>query len=224
MSRKPPSPFPPGKRFPKGVESVGVASGGRKTYVLNPVQAQIQWPGVSVDSSSFENLSVSQKFYEQAIAFLRAAKVLCEAAGVAGQLGKRISWPQGSVCLYCLNLATELFLKGCISRGSDEAAPATHDIKKLLRQYKDILPGSEFQFQVPMLWNLNASEIEHALGSKIFSPVDKMPDQLYRYGVGKDGSGSGLTHVFAPGSIVNRIAHFERVWQRAWNEVCKSHG
>lgn len=224
MSRKPPTSSPPRKRPPKGLEAVHVDSEGRKTYVLNPVQAKIRWPGVAVDSSAFDKLSVSEKFYEQALAFLRAAKVLCEAAGVTGKVGERITWPQGSVCLYCVNLATELFLKACISRGSGEAAPSTHDVPKLLRRYAEILPGSKFQFQVPLLWRHTSSEIESVLGRRLFAPVDRTPDQLYRYGVSKDGTGSGLTHRFVPDLIFNRITHFEKVWQRAWNEVCKSRG
>ena len=224
MGRKPPTSFPPVKHLRKGVESVLADSEGRKTYVLNPGQAEVRWPGVAVDSSLLEKLSVSAKLYEQALAFLRASKMLCETAGVAGTSGKRITWPQGSVCLYCLNLATELFLKACIARGSGKAAPSTHDLTKLLRQYQEGLPGSEFQFQVPILWRRTTSEIESALGRRLFAPVDKTPDQLYRYGVGKDGSGSGLTHRFVPDIIFNRITHFEKVWRRAWREVCKSRG
>ena len=225
MSRKPPTPFPPGKRLPKGVESVLVDSDGRKTYVFNPaLLAKIRWPSVAADSSSFDKLSVSAKFYEQAIAFLRASKVLCETAGVAGTSGKRITWSQGSVCFYCINLATELFLKACISRGSGEAAPSTHDLAKLLRQYAEILPSPEFQFQIPLLWKGISAEVESAIGGKLFAPIDKSPDQLYRYGIGKDGAGSGLTHRFVPDTVFGRITHFEKVWQRAWKEVCKFRG
>lgn len=222
MSRKPPPFLPPGKRLPKGVEAALVDSAGRTKYVFNPVQADIRWPGVAVDSSSFEKLSVPEKFFEQALAFLSAAKVLCETAGVAGEVGKQISWSQGSVCFYCLNLATELFLKACISRGSGETAPSTHDLPKLLRRYKEILPSSEFQFQIPILWKRTSSDIETALGRKLFAPVDRTPDQLYRYGVGKDSAGSALTHRFVPDVIFNRITSFEKVWHRAWGEVSRS--
>lgn len=224
MSRKPPFTSLPVGRLPKGVEAVSVDSEGRQTVVLNPIQAHVQWPGVSIDSSSFEKLSVSEKLHEQALAFLKAAKVLCRTAGETGKVGKRISWPEGSVCLYCLNLGTELFLKACISRASGEPAPTTHDLPKLLKRYQALLPGAEFQFQIPSLWKRTASDIESAIGRKLFAPIDKTPDQLYRYGVGKDGAGSSLTHIFSPDTVFNRIAHCEKVWRRAWAEAQTSGG
>jgi len=222
MKNKPPT-FPPDKQLPKGVESIHIDSDGHETYVLNPILEEIQWPGVAIDSSSFEELSISEKFYEQAIAFLHASKELSVKAGEDGQTGKSISWPQGSVCYYCINIATELFLKACITRSS-VVAPPTHDLKKLLQQYQDILPDPEFQFQIPIQWKISTSEIENSFGGKLFTSIDKNPDQLYRYGAGKNGKGSGLTHRFIPDIVFNRVKHLNKVWQRAWKEVCKSNG
>ncbi len=224
MKRKPPTSLTPDKQLPKGVESVNIDSDGHETYVLNPIQAEVQWSEIAVDSSSFEKLTVSEKLYEQAVAFLSASKVLCKKAGVDGQAGKNINWPQGSVCYYCMNIATELFLKACISRSSSGEAPQTHNLKKLLQLYEKVLPGSEFQFQIPILWKIAISEIENALGGKLFTQIDKNPDQFYRYGIGKDGAGSGLTHRFVPDIVFNRIIHLEKIWLRAWQKVCETHG
>lgn len=224
MSRKPPFTSLPGGRLPKGVEAVLMDGEGRQKVILDSIQAHVRWPGVSIDSSSFEILSVSEKLHEQALAFLKAAKVLCASAGEAGVVGKRISWSEGSVCFYCLNLGTELFLKACISRATGEPAPTTHDLPKLLQRYQAFLSGEEFQFQIPLLWKRTASDIESAIGRKLFAPIDKAPDQLYRYGIGKDGAGSLLTHIFSPGTVFNRIAHWEKVWKRAWAEAQKIGG
>lgn len=92
MSRKPPFTSLPGGRLPKGVEAVLMDGEGRQKVILDSIQAHVRWPGVSIDSSSFEILSVSEKLHEQALAFLKAAKVLCASAGEAGVVGKRISW------------------------------------------------------------------------------------------------------------------------------------
>ena len=222
MNRKSSTSFPPGKRLPKGVEAAFVGSDGVETYVSNPLLSKVQWPGIAVDSTSFEQLSASEKLFVQAVAFLHAAKVLCKEAGLAGKAGKRISWSQGSVCFYCLNLATELYLKACISRVSERTAPGTHDLSKLLRRYEELLPRSEFHFQLPILWRSATSEIKVALGRPLFTPIDKTPDQFYRYGVTKDGLGSALVHRFIPGIMFNRIMRFEKVWRRTWGEVGKS--
>jgi len=222
MKHKPPT-LPPDKQLPKGVESVLVDSDGHETYVLNPIQDKTQWPGVAIDSSSFDKLSISEKFHNQAIAFLHAAKELSVKAGEDGKSGNSISWPQGSVCYYCINIAVELFLKACITR-SGEAAPQTHDLKELLQLYQNILPDPEFQFQIPIQWEIDTSEMEKSLGGKLFTLIDKNPDQFYRYGVGKNGTGSGITHRFVPDVVFNRVMHLKQVWQRAWKEVCKYNG
>lgn len=113
----------PNISLPKGVGAAIVGHDGKITYVLDPFLTENRWPSVTVDSSSFKTLSAPEKLYEQAVAFLRGAKVLCEATG---QAGENLRWSQGSVCYYCINLATELFLKACISRSTGEAAPPTH--------------------------------------------------------------------------------------------------
>lgn len=211
MSHQPPEHDPPAELGLPGVESVMVDAEGRKTVVFNPVQVRAQWPGVSATSHSFEGLDVPEKFYEQALAFLNAAKVLCEDAGQSGTAGGIVTWSQGSVCYYCIHIATELFLKACIAKCSGEV-PKTHDLQKLFDSYAEVLPEQEFQFQVPLAWLRAASSFENLL--------DRAPDQLYRYGVGKDGKGSSLTHQFVPDTLFNRIVHYSRTWHRAWNEAC----
>jgi len=206
---------PPSDRLPKelglpGIEAVMVDEDGRKTIVFNPIQSRIQWPSVSVTSHSFEKLEIPAKLYEQALAFLDASKLLCEAAGSRGTAGQSVNWSQGSVCYYCVHIATELFLKACISARLGEV-PKTHDLQKLLASYVEALPEPEFQFQIPLAWQQAASSFENLL--------DRAPDQLYRYGVGKDGKGSSYTHQFAPDTLFNRIAHLLQIWPRAWNEL-----
>ncbi len=192
---------------------------GKALYILDPLLSENLWPGVAVDSDSFKKLSPSEKLYEQAMAFLKATKVLCE---VAGQAGEKLRWSQGSVCFYCLNLATELFLKACISRSNGVTAIPTHELSKLLAQYTEILSEPEFQFPTP--WALSASDIERVLGAQIFNSIDRNPDQLYRYGVGRDGVESAGVQFFNPGYIFNYLNHLNNVWERAWNEVCNGQG
>lgn len=205
--------------LPKGVGAVVRGPDGKALYILDPFLSENRWPGVAVDSASFKKLSSPEKLHEQAIAFLQAAKVLCEAAG---QAGEKLRWSQGSVCFYCLTLATELFLKACISCSSGASAVPTHKLSELLERYVEILPKPEFHFPTP--WALSASEIERALGAQIFNSIDRNPDQLYRYGVGRDGAESAGVQFFNPGYIFNYLNHLNNIWERAWNEVSKGQG
>ena len=205
MGQLPPDDIPTELGMP-GVEAVLTDAEGRKTVVFNPIQVNVQWPGVSVTSYSFDQLATPEKLYEQALAFLSSAQVLCEVAG------QNPNWSQGSVCYYCVHIATELFLKACLSVRSGEV-PKTHDLQKLLSSYVEILSASEFHFQVPLAWQQVASSFENL--------IDRAPDQLYRYGVGNDGKSSSMTHQFVPDTLSSRITHLSQVWPRAWKEACK---
>lgn len=205
--------------FPNGVGAIMRGLDGKVLYILDPFLSENRWPGVVVDSASFKKLSSPEKLHEQAIAFLQAAKLLCE---TAGQAGESLRWSQGSVCFYCLNLATELFLKACISRSSGASVVPTHKLSQLLELYVETLPEPEFQFPTP--WALSASDIEHTLGSQVFNSIDRNPDQLFRYGVGRDCAESAGVQFFNPGYIFNYLNHLNNVWERAWNEVSKRQG
>lgn len=210
MSKLPPDTGPPPELGLPGVESASVDADGRTIVVFNPIQAKVQWPGVRATSTTFDGLDTPEKFYEQAIAFLHAAEILCAAAGNRGAKDGYVTWSQGSVCYYCIHIATELFLKACIAKRSGEV-PKTHEMRRLYGNYAELLPQKEFQFQVPIAWLQAASSFENLL--------DRAPDQLYRYGVGKDGKGSSFAHQFAPDNVFNRVIHYLRVWPRAWNEA-----
>lgn len=205
--------------FTKGVGAVMLGPDGKALYILDPSLLENRWPGVAVNSDLFKKLSSPEKLYEQAIAFLQAAIVLCEAAG---QAGENLRWSQGSVCFYCLNLATELFLKACISRSSGASAVPTHKISELLKLYVEILPEPEFRFHTPWAWS--ASDIERAFGAQIFNSIDRNPDQLYRYGVDRDGGESAGVQFFNPSYIFNYLNQLNNVWERAWNEVSNGQG
>src|ERR1035437_8447553 len=106
---------------------------GEIEFIYSPFPVESRWPGVLADSSSFRDLRVPERSYRQAMAYLQAATVLCEAAG---QTGRTLQWSQGAVCYYCLNIATELFLKACIQESRVAIAISTHEISELLNSYR----------------------------------------------------------------------------------------
>ena len=193
-----------------GVESVTVGSDGGRVIVFDPNQTRVQWPGIRASSAVFKDLPTPLKFYEQAIAFLDSAKVLCESAGVKGANGIAPTWSQGSVCYYCLHIATELFLKACVLQAGREA-PKSHRLRDLYAEYERVLPGNDYHFSIPLQWLQAAESFER--------PLDRSPDQLYRYGLGLDGRPSAYIHVFSPDMVFNRLAQLLRVWPRAWHAL-----
>ena len=190
---------------------------GEIEYVYSPFPVETRWPGVSVDSSKFRSLPVLQKSYEQAIAFLQAAALLCEASGEAGQA---LQWSQGSVCYYCLNIATELFLKACIQKSTGAVKIPTHEVSVLLDSYRKILPDDEFQFPTP--WAPSWKEIETALGLKVAEEIDHHPDQLFRYGADRGGKASAAIQIFSPDYFLSYVTYLGGVWRRAWCRIANA--
>lgn len=138
--------------IPEGVAAVGVSADGKRHFIHDQFLRGMKWKGISVDSASFKKLPPAERLYRLSRTYLRAAIVLCEQAGEAGE---RLEWPQASVCYYCLHLATELFLKACI-QGVGREPGKHHEIAELWREYKMLLPGVEYNFQTS--WMLSPKE------------------------------------------------------------------
>jgi len=200
--------------LPAGVSMAHIGSDGEILYVLDPFAREMRWEGVQVDSSAFKALSIFERFYRQSTAFLRAAIILCEDAG---ETGSDLEWPQASVCYYCLHLATELFLKACIIRVDKHPKKLNHDIADLLRHYRELLPGKEFDFHTP--WFASTSDINQMLGHEVVQGVDRTPDQLFRYGMDKNMTTSAGLQVFTPGYLFNYMTQTSSRWSEIWSNV-----
>lgn len=203
--------------IPDNVEAVIELPNGETEFIYSPFPVANRWPGIIVDSCRFQALSVAEKLYEQALAFLRAARVLCE---TAGQAGNRLCWSDGSVCWYTLNIAMELYLKACIQRSQGKLTK-THDISRLLATYVEILPEEEFHFATH--WAVSWKDIEKIVGSPIGNSIDHCPDQLFRYGVDQEGKGSAGVQQFCPNQVFGYINYLDDIWQRAWNKISEVH-
>jgi hypothetical protein len=190
---------------------------GEIEYIYSPFPVESRWPGILVDSSSFNLLPTAEKFYRQAMAYLQAAVILCE---VAGDAGSSLQWSQGAVCYYCLNIATELFLKACIQESKYKTTDSTHKISDLIVSYREILPQSEFHFVT--FWEMSWAEIEKVLGVKLVAKVDHHPDQLFRYGADQSGKGSAGIQFFSPDTFHGYLRYLKPIWERAWNKVANA--
>jgi HEPN domain-containing protein len=202
--------------IPGNVERIIVYPNGEKEFTYAPFTVANRWPGIIVNSSRFKDLPVAEQFYERALAYLRAARVLCE---TAGQYGERLCWSDASVCLYTLEFATELFLKACIQRSGGKL-DNTHDISRLYADYREILPEEEFEFCTQ--WKVSLKSVEKIVGAPIGNPIDHSPDQLHRYGVDRNGIGSAALQHFNPNYMFSYIEYLGSVWQRAWNKISEA--
>jgi hypothetical protein len=203
-----------GTPLPPGVGFSYVDQEGRTIYHPDPFLRNLRWEGVTVDSSVFKELPFHEQLYQRAQAFLNAAIVLCEDAGEAGN---DIRWPQGSVCYYCLHLATELFLKACILRVGPESVKLNHNVSDLRRDYGELLPGPRFDWPTP--WFASAADLAECFGHEVLQGIDRTPDQLYRYGADKAGCTSAGVQCFTPGYLFNYMTHIEARWSEIWATV-----
>jgi len=214
MSTDKPNPEDGEAILPAGVSVAHVGSDGEILYVLDSFMRDMRWEGVQVDSSAFKALSISERFYRQSSAFLQAAIVLCEDAG---ETGSDLEWPQASVCYYCLHLATELFLKACIVHVDKHPKELNHEIADLLRRYRELLPGQEFNFNTP--WFASASDVNQMLRHDVLQGVDRTPDQLFRYGMDKNMTTSAGVQMFTPGYLLNYMTQTKNRWSEIWSNV-----
>ncbi len=183
----------------------------------DPFLSDMRWPGVSVDSSEFQKLPESERLYQLARAFLKSALTLCESAG---DLGAELDWPRASVCYYCLHLSTELFLKACIYRVKGRPKRLSHEVPDLLKQYKTLLPGKDFSFRTLPLWSISAKDLED-IGSRAEPPnsIHRVPDQLYRYGMDKQGNALSGIHAFTPEVLFDYMQGLDERWEQIWKKI-----
>lgn len=189
---------------------------GSITYIADPFLIGMKWEGVRVNSLEFKQLVAHEKLFRLSHEFLREAILLCESAGEAGPA---LSWPQASVIYYSLHLATELFLKACLTRADIPPKSLNHEVADLLKEYVKTFPESDFYFSTP--WQLSARDINEALGDDVISGVDRLPDQLYRYGMNKGGETSKGMQQFAPGYMYNYLTDLESKWIKIWGRLNK---
>ncbi len=187
---------------------------GSITYVADPYLIGMKWEKVRVNSQEFKLLVAHEKLFQLSHEYLRAAIVLCERAGEAGA---ELSWPQASVIYYTLHLATELFLKACLFKAGAPPKSSNHEIADLLKEYLKCFPENDFFFSTP--WQISAGDINDALGIDAIRGVDRVPDQLYRYGMNKGGETTKGVQHFAPGYMYNYMIDIETRWTQIWKRL-----
>lgn len=160
----------------------------------DPLLSNQQWQGISVDSRLFSKLEFEKKLFQLALSYLESAIALSEKAGLANE---KISWAQASVCYYCLNIATELFLKSFIAKNGKNVQRYSHDIPKLWKDYREFFPEEDYNW--PCAWNISLETLNEMLGCEIMVEIDRKPSEFHRYGADKKGFSGKTTYLFTPG-------------------------
>ena len=182
-------------------------------HILDPFAGETRWPDVIIDSSAFNQSPTCERLFALALAYLDTTASLCQ---IIGETPERRTWPDASVAYFCLHHATELFLKACIlSRCSNEKLH--HDVSQLRRRYRELFPDAVCDFHSP--WTISADELDRLLGTPSFEGVDRIPDQKYRYGAGRDLKPSQSISSFAPGHILSYADYLRARWRLIWEHT-----
>ena len=182
-------------------------------HVLDPFADADRWPRVIIESAVFNQEPICERLFALALAYLNTSASLCQ---VIGENPERQTWPDASVAYFCLHHATELFLKACIlSRCSSEKLH--HDVSQLKKRYRELFPGAACDFHSP--WTISSDDLDRLLGTRVFEGVDRIPDQKYRYGAGRDLKPSQSISSFAPGHILNYVDYLRTRWRLIWDQT-----
>ena len=145
-----------------------------------------------VVESDLASVSIPRRFLSRSDAYLDSASRLCT---VLKRSPRKINYDRGSVVLYLMFHAIELFLKGAILARNSKEKLISHDIQVLSTRYKHLYQGKKYEFHAPFisrdkvdLSDLYSPEDIEEVNSFIKESERKNPsDQRYRYPENQDG-------------------------------------
>lgn len=160
-----------------------------------------------VTDAEIRGLTVAQKLFMYAQAYLVAARASCEklAADPASS-----TWAGGSVVLMLSAHATELFLKGALLNRAlpEEVWAHGHDITALTEHYRKAFREVEFNWEVPF-----QVVIPNGFSAEELAVLEKLrdaaPSILYRYPVQRNGEDWGGLYSFEPNSFLRVIEQLQ---------------
>ena len=123
-----------------------------------------------VAESDLASLSIPRRFLSFSDAYLDSALRLCT---VLKRTPKKSNYARGSVVLYLMFHAIELFLKGAILERKPNEKLGTHNIQGLSNRYNNLYPGKKYKFHAPFI-----SRDEADL-SEFFNPKDLEEVEIY---------------------------------------------
>ena len=141
-----------------------------------------------VCESDLVSLSIPMQFLSFSNAFLDSASRLCT---VLKRSPRKSNYARGSVVLYLMFHAIELFLKGAILERKPNENLTHHDIQGLSNRYKKLYPGKKYELHGPFI-SRDEANLRDLLSPEILEArkihIKKNPsDQRYRYPKNPEG-------------------------------------
>lgn len=155
-----------------------------------------------------ESSALHEHYAMLATAYLDSAIRLC---AVLARSTRKASFERGAVVLHLTLHATELFLKGAISRVAPKEK-YSHDTYELWIRYYELYPATKFKFRVelfrPSFPKMTDEQIQAARKS-----LDRM-DQRYRYPTDRNGRPWRGHYGFEPSSCLKDLRMYEADFSR----------
>lgn len=159
--------------------------------------------------SEISVLSISDRFFEYAQAYLDASIVICQEM-ISDESKK--TWPNASVALLLAVHSTELFIKGAIISRKPEEKLDFHRLMKLKDIYDDLLPEEELSWILPFRMEYIGFSEEEVATLKKSEPI---PSIQFRYPVDKSCNEWKGAFGFTPdgfqGILINLDTEFKRI-------------
>lgn len=145
-----------------------------------------------VVEADLASLSIPRRILSFSDAYLDSASRLCT---VLKRSPRKSNYARGSVVLYLMFHAIELFLKSAILEQKPNEQLGNHDIQSLRNRYNNLYPGKKFKFHAPFIISDEANLSDHfspkdleEVESEIKERRQKNPwDQRHRYPVNREG-------------------------------------
>ncbi len=156
-----------------------------------------------VCESDLASLSIPMQFLSFSNAYLDSALRLC---AVLKRSPRKSNYARGSVVLYLMFHAIELFLKGAILERKPKENLRSHDIQVLSKRYNKLYPGMKYEFHGPFI-SRDEADLSDLLSPEIIEArkiyIKKNPsDQRYRYPENPEGQPWGGLVGFEPESCL----------------------
>lgn len=161
-----------------------------------------------VTNSDDIHLSLSQRFFEYAQAYLNSATTLCL---TMTSDDTSCTWPNATVVMLLAAHATELFLKGAILSRDATAKIEHHSIEKLSDEFRKFFPESSFELDIP--FKTDWMDMTETKITEIKNTMPK-PSVFYRYPVANDRKEWKGAFSFEPNSFIKALKRFKDDFER----------
>lgn len=173
-------------------------------------------PGMlMLHSAELDRIPMLRRYFWLARAYLEGSRVLCQAL-IDDEFSAE--YTNTRVILHLARQAVELFLKGAIAVATDRAAPNTHRLDQLEREYERLFPAAHLRFVMPFGIESCGSEDPFP---EVTEQYHKTLDQRYRYPGDRAGNTFDAVEGFIPAMFLNELEVLRRTLLKLEHEITR---